>query len=108
MTDPTTQSHIPMSNEDTEALIPRLEKAVTVRFGAVSHSDVREALALIREQQAQIDEWTQDRREDQIALLRRINAAAEEDMLQGRPITGAHHRAIEAELDALEGEEPSR
>lgn len=30
----------------------------------------------------------------------RVNARAEADMLAGRPVTGAHHRAIEAELAA--------
>lgn len=35
-------------------------------------------------------------RADRIAMLREINRRAEADMLNGNPITGAHHRAIEA------------
>lgn len=37
---------------------------------------------------------------EQVAIvLRRVNAIAEADMLAGRPITGAHHRAIEKVLE---------
>lgn len=37
----------------------------------------------------------------QIEVLEQVNAAAEADMLRGNPITGAHHRAIEAKLKEL-------
>lgn len=36
-----------------------------------------------------------------VAFVARVNARAEADMLKGNPVTGAHHRAIEAELAAL-------
>ena len=36
-----------------------------------------------------------------VALVARVNARAEAEMLAGRPITGAHHRALTAELAAL-------
>ena len=39
-----------------------------------------------------------------IALLNLINAEAEEDMLKGNPIEGAHHRAIERKLKELREE----
>jgi len=35
------------------------------------------------------------------AFVARVNARAEADMLAGRPITGAHHRALVAELALL-------
>ena len=35
------------------------------------------------------------------AFVARVNARAEADMLAGRPITGAHHRALEAEGVAM-------
>ena len=35
------------------------------------------------------------------AFVARVNARAEADMLNGRPVTGAHHRALEAEVRAL-------
>ena len=34
------------------------------------------------------------------AFYRRVNARAEADMLNGRPVTGAHHRALETEIAA--------
>lgn len=37
----------------------------------------------------------------QIEVLEAVNAAAEADMLRGNPVTGAHHRAIEAKLKEL-------
>lgn len=38
---------------------------------------------------------------DQVeAFYARVNARAEADMLNGRPIAGAHHRALEAEISA--------
>ncbi|MFN3652572.1 MAG: hypothetical protein ACK47B_23595 [Armatimonadota bacterium] len=40
-------------------------------------------------------------REAIVRTLREINAAAEADMLRGNPVTGAHHRAIEAKLREL-------
>ena len=50
--------------------------------------------------------FTAEREAGQIALLEEINAAAEQDMLNGNPITGAHHRAIERKLKQLrKGEE---
>lgn len=45
--------------------------------------------------------WERARAEIGIGILGRINAAAEADMLRGNPVTGAHHRAIEAELKRL-------
>lgn len=45
------------------------------------------------------------------ALLSKINAAAEADMLAGNPVEGAHHRAIDTELRALDihgAKEPPR
>ena len=35
-------------------------------------------------------------------FVERVNARAEEDMLAGSPIEGAHHRAIDAELAEVE------
>jgi hypothetical protein len=35
-------------------------------------------------------------------FVKRVNARAEQDILDGNPITGAHHRAIEAELAVTE------
>ena len=35
-------------------------------------------------------------------FARRVEQRAEEDMLAGNPLTGAHHRAIQAELDYME------
>lgn len=32
------------------------------------------------------------------AFYARVNARAEADILAGRPVTGAHHRALEAEI----------
>ncbi len=34
--------------------------------------------------------------------LKRINGMAEEDMLEGNPLTGAHHRAIEKRIKEIE------
>ena len=36
-----------------------------------------------------------------LAFVDRVNARAEAAMLEGKPITGAHHRAIEAEAAAI-------
>ena len=36
-----------------------------------------------------------------LAFVARVNARAEADMLAGNPITGAHHRALEAEAELL-------
>jgi hypothetical protein len=33
-----------------------------------------------------------------VAFYERVNARAEADMLNGNPITGAHHRALESEI----------
>lgn len=33
-------------------------------------------------------------------FYRRVNERAEQDMLRGNPVTGAHHRALEAEIKA--------
>lgn len=35
------------------------------------------------------------------AFVARVNARAEAEMLSGKPITGAHHRALECELALL-------
>ena len=35
-------------------------------------------------------------------FTRRVNARAEQDMLEGNPITGAHHRALLGELLYME------
>ncbi len=32
-------------------------------------------------------------------FVKRVNARAEQDILNGNPITGVHHRALEAELE---------
>lgn len=40
----------------------------------------------------------------QMVLLAEIDADAEQDMLNGSPITGAHHRAIEKHLTRLKAE----
>lgn len=42
------------------------------------------------------------------AFVARVNARAEADMLSGRPVTGAHHRALEAERIAAETAEAPR
>ena len=42
------------------------------------------------------------------AFVDRVNARAEADMLKGRPITGAHHRAITAELAAMNAKRRER
>jgi hypothetical protein len=42
------------------------------------------------------------------AFVARVNARAEADMLTGNPVTGAHHRALEAELKALHAEPDPR
>jgi hypothetical protein len=42
-----------------------------------------------------------------INLLETINQEAEAEMLAGKPITGAHHRAIERHLTRLKEEKPS-
>jgi hypothetical protein len=49
---------------------------------------------------AVLDAWAQ---EAVIEALRKVNAEAEADILLGNPITGAHHRAIEKELEARSG-----
>jgi len=36
-----------------------------------------------------------------VAFVARVNARAEDDMLKGGSITGAHHRALEAELKGI-------
>lgn len=53
---------------------------------------------------AEIDELRGDaaliRAEAVLDFVARVNSRAESDMLAGNPVEGAHHRAIEAELDA--------
>lgn len=52
---------------------------------------------------------THERINLQIALLETINTLAEEDMLAGNSVTGAHHRAIEKVLKELrQAKEASR
>lgn len=46
------------------------------------------------------EEVSRLRREAIPEFVARVNARAEADMLNGNPITGAHHRALEVELTA--------
>lgn len=50
---------------------------------------------------ARVRDMEEGERLRQIEMLEEVNAAAEAGMLAGRPITGAHHRAIESKLAEL-------
>lgn len=59
------------------------------------------ATSAIPSTQSVLSSVTQARTRAQIEILEQVNAAAEADMLRGNPVTGAHHRAIEAKLKEL-------
>ena len=72
-------------------------------------SDLFDLCELLNCEPLEVVERVKELREDRATIIRQfvaeVNAAAEADMLNGNPITGAHHRALEAALARLEGAE---
>jgi hypothetical protein len=104
--------------EALRARCARLEEALsTIRdneghvceeFETCTHSACRSSMAAWSIADAALSSTSdaarlaEQKRAAQVEVLRAVNATAEADMLKGRPVTGAHHRAIEAKLRELE------